>query len=116
KYLLGANSLTLYNCNSGNETNMWQEWWMKDDVFQEGIHYVLAHNVDELKYKLHNYINNDIYAQKIAENGYNFFKNTLSPENIEKFWSALLHEYKIKCDFEITHPLGNLFEEKSYGD
>jgi hypothetical protein len=116
KYLLGANSLALYNCNSGNETNMWQEWWMKEDVFQEGTHYVLANNVNELKEKINYYNNNDHCAKKIAENGYNFFVNNLNPTTVENFWALLLHEYKNKCNFEINQQLGNLFEEKSYGE
>ena len=116
KYLLGANSVALYNCNSGNETNMWQEWWMKEDIFQEGVHYILAHNVNELQEKINLCHNNDYSAKNIAENGYNFFINNLNPNIVTQFWAILLQEYKTKCNFEINHPLGKIFEENLYGD
>ena len=118
KYLLGANSLVFYNYNSGLETNFWQEYWMNDKFFKQNYHYVAAKDLKELENLLNYYSQekNDQDAQKIAQNGFNFFKKYLNPKQIEYFWNELLWEYKNRCNFEINEPLGNLFQENSYGD
>jgi hypothetical protein len=93
KYLLGTEGLVIYNYNSGEQTNFWEEFWMKDDVFVEGFHYVSASNKKECEEKLRYYFDNQDLSSKIASNGFSFFKEFLSPENIEKYWIALLNSY-----------------------
>lgn len=116
KYLLGCNSLVFYNCNSGVETNFWQEWWMHENYFIDNFHYIKCSNINEFENKLKFFYDNDIEAQTIAKNGFEFFKEHLNPEKIYEFWNALLVEYKSRCLFEIDKPLGNIFKENSYGD
>jgi hypothetical protein len=116
KYLLGAGGLVLYNCNSGEETNMWEEWWMQDNIFKNDQHYILCSNLNETCDKLNWLIDNENEAKRIANNAFTFFKQVLTQHNIEKFWVSLLNEYKNRCLFEITEPIGNLFQENLYGD
>lgn len=112
KYLLGAGGLAIYNCNSGSETNMWEEWWMNPDIFKPNEHYVLTQNAKETQDAINYFYNNDRLAEQIAKNGFNFFKNNLHPDNIDKFWYHLLTEYKKRCNFEILIPMGKLFNEE----
>ena len=98
KYLLGTNGLVIYNYNSGDESNFWEEWWMKDDIFVDGKHYVAAANKNECEEKLKYYFENQDLALDIANNGFLFFKEFLSPENIEKYWVSLLNSYAKKLN------------------
>jgi len=95
-YLLGTEGLVVYNYNSGGETNFWEEWWMREDVFIDGFHFVSAANKSECEKKLKYYFENQDKASEIASNGFSFFEEFLSPENIEKYWIALLNSYAKK--------------------
>ena len=96
KYLLGTGSLVFYNYNSGNEINFWEEWWMHEDIFQDGVHYISAENVTACQEKIIKHFNDPKKSSKIASNGFSFFKEYLSPESVEKFWVKLLIEYSKK--------------------
>jgi hypothetical protein len=96
KYLLGTKGLVVYNYNSGNRNNFWEEWWMKDDVFKDGIHFVSVSNKMECEEKLKYYFENQNFAEEIAENGFSFFREFLDPENVEKYWVSLLNCYAKK--------------------
>jgi hypothetical protein len=95
-YLLGTESFVMYNYNSGEHTNFWEEWWMKDDIFIDGKHYVAVANKYECEEKLKFYFENQDLASEIATNGFSFFEEFLSPKNVEKYWIALLNSYAKK--------------------
>lgn len=98
KYLLGTEGFVIYNYNSGDQTNFWEEFWMKDDLFIDGHHFISASNKLECQEKLKYYFENMEQASQIASNGFSFFKEFLSPENIEKYWIALLTSYSKKLN------------------
>jgi hypothetical protein len=114
KYLLATKSLSIYNYNSGNENNFWEEFWMYDKYFKENIHFISAKNSNEVEIKLNYFQTNQEKAESIGKNGYDFFSKFLNPKQIECFWNELLWEYKNRCNFEINEQLGNLFQENSY--
>jgi hypothetical protein len=95
-YLLGTESFVIYNYNSGGDTNFWEEWWMKDDIFVEGKHFVSARDKNECEGRLKYYFENQNLASEIATNGFKFFEEFLSPDNIEKYWVSLLNLYAKK--------------------
>lgn len=96
KYLLGTNSLVFYNYNSGDESNFWQEWWMMDDFFIDGVHFISCKDKFELQDKINFYHKNQQECQKISKNGFNFFKDNLHPDVILNYWRTLLIEYTKK--------------------
>lgn len=93
KYLLGSGGLVFYNYNSGDEINFWEEWWMKEDVFIDGKHYISAENKFICEEKINYYFNNPNLSEDISNNGYNFFKEFLNPDVIELFWVNLIKKY-----------------------
>jgi hypothetical protein len=97
-YLLGTEGFVIYNYNSGGETNFWEEWWMREDIFIDGFHFVSAPNKLECEKKLKYYYENQDQASEVASNGFYFFKEFLSPENVEKYWVALLSSYAKKLN------------------
>jgi len=97
-YLLGTESFVIYNYNSGEESNFWEEWWMKDDVFIEGKHFVSVRDKGECEESLKYYFENQNIASEIATNGFKFFEEFLSPDNIEKYWVSLLNLYSKKIN------------------
>jgi hypothetical protein len=96
KYLLGTEGLVIYNYNSGSQTNFWEEWWMKEDVFLDGFHFISVPDKIECVEKLKYYFENQGQAAEIASNGFSFFKEFLTPETIEKYWVSLLSSYAKK--------------------
>jgi hypothetical protein len=91
--LLGTGGLVFYNYNSGNETNFWEEWWMDETYLIDGYHYISCENKNEFETKLNYYYLNQSESEKIAINGFNFFKNNLNPSSVFEFWDCLLNEY-----------------------
>lgn len=96
KYLLGTGGLIIYNYNSGNESNFWEEWWMNEDLFIDGFHFISVNNKFECEKALLKYSKNESDAEMIANNGYKFFEEFLNPEKVEEYWFYLLKAYSKK--------------------
>lgn len=115
KYLLGANSLVFYNSDSGGHTNLWQEWWMKDDFFESGKHFILSNNVTEMQNSLNYYSTHQNEAEKISNDGFEFFKTYLNPTNVYLFWSILLNKYALVSEYHENMVIGKHFNYNLYG-
>jgi len=114
KFLLGAGSLVLYNINSGPEQNFWQEWWMQEEFFKNGYHFLKLQDVKETQDAINYYHNKQEEIKEIAYNGKNFFTNILDPESIKLVWAQILQEYTSKCNFVVSEPQGFVHDKKDY--
>jgi hypothetical protein len=93
KYLLGNKSLVFYNYNSGAETNFWEEFWMKDDLFVDGKHFISCRDRNEYSEKFDFYSKNQSLSKDIADQGFDFYKNFLSPDKVDMIAFEILKKY-----------------------
>lgn len=98
KWGLAANSLVFYCAPV-----IYKEFWMDSANFQAGKHYIYCSNETELGVKLKYYKNNQVEAEIIAANGYNFFKSYLWKFNgIVYYMYKLLSEYSKLMNYKPT--------------
>ena len=82
--------------------NPCKEWWMHEDIFQNGKHFIGISNPQELKQAYEYFENHQEKAFEIAKNGYDFFKTWLNNESVEYFYYKLLLEYSKKLMYNIN--------------
>ena len=82
--------------------NFHKEWWMHEDIFQNGKHFIGISNPQELKQAYEYFENHQEKAFEIAKNGYDFFKTWLNNESVEYFYYKLLLEYSKKLMYNIN--------------
>jgi hypothetical protein len=82
--------------------NFYKEWWMHEDIFQNGKHFICISNPQELKQAYEYFENHQEKAFEIAKNGYDFFKTWLNSESVEYFYYKLLLDYSKKLMYNIN--------------
>jgi hypothetical protein len=79
----------------------YKEFWMDNENFIENKHYIYCNNITQLDEKLKYYMNNQIEAEKIANNGFEFFKKyLLNFDNILYYMYKLINEYSKKMNYK----------------
>ncbi len=82
--------------------NPCKEWWIHEDIFKNGKHFIHVSTPHELKQAYEYFENNQENAFEIASNGYSFFKTYLNSESVEYFYYKLLLEYSKKLKYNIN--------------
>lgn len=114
KYLLGAGSLVLYNTNSGQEQNFWQEWWMDENLFVPGVHYERANSANEIQDLIEKLHQQPEKCSVVAENGKRLFTEKLCPSSVRAAWAAILNEYAARCEFSADSKQGFEYNTADY--
>jgi len=82
--------------------NPQKEWWMHEDIFQNGTHYIGVSDSKQLYQAYEYFENHQEKAFEIAKNGYDFFKTWLNSESVEYFYYKLLLAYSKKLKYNIN--------------